>query len=100
VVAGAGLIFGIAMSALGGIAASGLAGRAASAEVEVTFLGWQGYDAPLLVDDWVTKNGVKLATTYIGNNDEIVTKLTSGGIGQIDLVTPYMGYIPLLYKTG
>jgi spermidine/putrescine transport system substrate-binding protein len=92
--------FGIAMSALGGIAASGLAGRAASAEVEVTFLGWQGYDAPLLVDDWVTKNGVKLATTYIGNNDEIVTKLTSGGIGQIDLVTPYMGYIPLLAKTG
>ena len=92
--------FGAGLSALGAMAGTGLAGSAASAEVEITFLGWQGYDAPLLVDDWVGKNGIKLATTYIGNNDEIITKLTSGGLGQIDIVTPYMGYIPLLAKTG
>ncbi len=42
--------------------------------------------------------GITLNTTYIGNNDEIVAKLRGGGIGQIDIVTPYMGYIPLLVK--
>ncbi len=92
--------FNLGVAALGATALSGLGSQAARAEVEITFLGWQGYDSPLLVDDFVGKNGIKLVTTYIGNNDEIVTKLTSGGIGQIDIVTPYMGYIPLLAKTG
>ena len=44
------------------------------------------------------RKDITLNTTYIGNNDEIITKLRSGGIGQIDIVTPYMGYIPLLAK--
>jgi len=92
--------FGAGLTALSGLTMAGLGGRLAMAETDVTFLGWQGYDSPLLVDDFVGKHGIKLDTTYIGNNDEIVTKLTSGGIGQIDLVTPYMGYIPLLAKTG
>ena len=48
------------------------------------------------VDDFLTKNDITLNTTYIGNNDEIVTKLTAGGVGSIDIVTPYMGYVPLL----
>lgn len=92
--------FGVGMGALAGLAAAGFSGRAARADANVTFLGWQGYDAPLLVDDAVKNEGITLNTTYIGNNDEIVTKLTSGGIGQIDIVTPYMGYVPLLAMTG
>ena len=50
----------------------------------------------LSVDDFLKKNDITLETTYIGNNDEIVTKLTAGGVGSIDIVTPYMGYVPLL----
>lgn len=81
---------------------AGTAGRArrASAATSVTFLGWQGYDEPLVFDGFARSQDIDLATTYIGNNDEIITKLTSGGLGQIDLVTPYMGYVPLLVEAG
>ena len=48
--------------------------------------------------DFLKDKGITLNTTYIGNNDEIVAKLRGGGIGSIDIVTPYMGYIPLLVK--
>jgi spermidine/putrescine-binding protein len=81
--------------ALGALAAFGGLSPAQAA-ANVTFLGWQGYDAGLSIDDFLKKNDVTLNTTYIGNNDEIVTKLTAGGVGSIDIVTPYMGYVPLL----
>jgi hypothetical protein len=81
-------------------AAAGLFPVRTYAAATVTFLGWQGYDDPLVFDGWTTSKEITLNTTYIGNNDEIVTKLRSGGLGTIDLVTPYMGYIPLMVKLG
>lgn len=72
--------------------------RSFAAGGTVTFLGWQGYDTPITFDDFTKSKGITMNTTYIGNNDEIITKLRSGGIGQIDVVTPYMGYIPLMVK--
>jgi spermidine/putrescine transport system substrate-binding protein len=79
-------------------AAAGLISVRAFAATTVNFLGWQGYDDPVIFDDFAKNKGITLNTTYIGNNDEIITKLRSGGLGQIDIVTPYMGYIPLLAK--
>ena len=85
------------LGALGALAAIGRAGVGpAQAAANVTFLGWQGYDSGLAAEDFLAKNDITLNTTYIGNNDEIVTKLTAGGVGSIDIVTPYMGYVPLL----
>lgn len=92
--------FGLGAAAMGGLAATGLQSRQAMAATDVTFLGWQGYDEGLFVDDFMAENDINLNTTYIGNNDEIVTKLASGGLGSIDIVTPYMGYIPLLAESG
>lgn len=92
--------FGLGAAGLGALAATGLAGRPARAATEVTFLGWQGYDEGLFVDDFMAENDITLNTTYIGNNDEILTRLASGGLGSIDIVTPYMGYIPLLAESG
>lgn len=86
---------GLAMTAAAG--AFGLPSLAQAAGA-VTFLGWQGYDDPVAFDSFLKDKGITLNTTYIGNNDEIVAKLRGGGIGQIDVVTPYMGYIPLLVK--
>ncbi|MGH6720310.1 MAG: ABC transporter substrate-binding protein [Alphaproteobacteria bacterium] len=91
-----------ALSGVAGItsaAALGLAGWPARAETKAVFLGWQGYDEALFVDSFMQDQGISLETTYIGNNDEIVTKLQTGGIGTIDVVTPYMGYVPLLART-
>jgi spermidine/putrescine-binding protein len=87
-------------AALGGMAAAGMLPRGARAATTIAFLGWQGYDDGLNTEDFLKKNDVTLSTTYIGNNDEIVSKLSAGGVGQIDIVTPYMGYIPLLAAAG
>ena len=84
------------MGLSGGAFWAGFVSRHAMAAAEVNFLGWQGYDEPLLFDGFAKNNGISVNTTYIGNNDEIITKLRSGGIGQIDIATPYMGYIPVL----
>ena len=80
-------------------AASGslaLGGFPARADTTVNLVGWQGYDEGLRVGDFLAKNDIEVNFTPIGNNDEIVTRLASGGVGQMDLVTPYMGYIPLM----
>ncbi|CAN7565296.1 ABC transporter substrate-binding protein [Mesorhizobium caraganae] len=90
--------FNRVLAATAAAGAIGLPATRARAESTVTFLGWQGYDDPLAFDDFLKSKGITLNTTYIGNNDEIVAKLKGGGIGQIDIVTPYMGYIPLLAK--
>ena len=38
--------------------------------------------------------------TYLGSNDEIFANLRAGGLGTIDLVTPYHGYVKNLYEAG
>lgn len=68
--------------------------RAAFAATQVNWLGWQGYDDPLKTGDFLAKNDIELAATYLASNDEIVTKLAAGA--PIDIVTPYMGYIPYM----
>ena len=85
---------------LGAATAAAPFGRFARADETAVFLGWQGYDEALFVDDMMASAGITLDTTYIGNNDEIVTKLQTGGLGTVDVVTPYMGYVPLLAETG
>jgi len=65
-------------------------------KVTLKFLGWQGYDdakamAPL------AKQGITLDAQYVTGNAEIVTKLRSGGVGSIDVVTPGISAIkPLI----
>ena len=91
------------MQGFAGVSAAAVMGslaHRANAEETAVFVGWQGYDDPLFVDDTLANAGITLDTTYIGNNDEIVTKLQTGGIGTVDVVTPYMGYVPLLAETG
>jgi spermidine/putrescine transport system substrate-binding protein len=90
--------FSQALAATAAMGAIGLPATRARADSAVNFLGWQGYDDPVAFDDFLKSKGITLNTTYIGNNDEIVAKLRGGGVGTIDIVTPYMGYIPLLVK--
>jgi spermidine/putrescine transport system substrate-binding protein len=88
--------FGRGMTAAAALAATGLSGRKASAATTVSMFGWQDYDAGLRVGDFLSKNDLQVNFTPIGNNDEIISRLAAGGAGQIDIVTPYMGYIPFL----
>ncbi len=83
-------------AALGTLAATGLSSRKASAATTVTMFGWQDYDAGLRIGDFLSKNDIQLNFTTIGSNDEIISRLAAGGAGQIDIVNPYMGYIPFM----
>ena len=83
-------------AAMGTLAATGLGSRSAAAATNVSMFGWQDYDAGLRVGDFLSKNDIDVTFTGIGNNDEIISRLAAGGAGQIDIVTPYMGYIPFL----
>jgi spermidine/putrescine transport system substrate-binding protein len=86
-----------AASAIVAGAASVLSKRA-FAKTQVNWLGWQGYDQPLQTEGFLEKEGIELAATYLANNDEIVTKLAAQA--PIDIVTPYMGYVPGLRDAG
>jgi spermidine/putrescine transport system substrate-binding protein len=83
-------------AALGALAATGLPARRAAATANVSMFGWQDYDAGLVVGDFLKREDISLTFTGIGSNDEIISRLAAGGAGQIDIVTPYMGYIPFL----
>jgi spermidine/putrescine transport system substrate-binding protein len=70
--------------------------KAPKASGRVDFLSWEGYDIPKPLKSWKQKNGVTVKATYIGNHDEIQTKLKAGGAGAgYDIITYYQGYKPL-----
>lgn len=83
-------------AALGASVAVGSASRSASAATVVSMFGWQDYDAGLRVGDFLQREDIEVSFTPIGNNDEIISRLSAGGAGQVDIVTPYMGYIPFM----
>lgn len=61
----------------------------------VNMLGWQGYDDENARKPFEEAGGT-LQVTYIGNNDEILTKLRGGGLGTFDVVTPNAAFLPAL----
>jgi spermidine/putrescine transport system substrate-binding protein len=70
--------------------------KAPPASGRVDFLSWEGYDIPDPLKSWKQKNNVTVKATYIGNHDEIQTKLKAGGAGAgYDIITYYQGYKPL-----
>jgi spermidine/putrescine-binding protein len=84
----------------GSTTASG-GGATAPAETKgtVEFFGWQGYDDKKAAQPLLSR-GVKISPEYITTNDDIVTKLRSGGASSIDIVTPFVGYLPALVAGG
>jgi spermidine/putrescine-binding protein len=93
-------VFTQGMLATGGLAAAGLTPRAVMAATEVNFLGWQGYDTALAADGYLEDNDIAVNATYMASSEDITTKLAAGGMGVIDIVTPYNGSIPLLVGAG
>lgn len=88
-VAGSGAVLGGAM--LGGI-------TPAHATTNVTFVGWQGYDTPFA--EYAKEHDIVIDATYIGDSQQIISKLSTGGMGSVDLVTPNVIWVPLMVKLG
>lgn len=85
--------------ALTGLAAIGLP-RTAHAATTMTWIGWQGYETPILAGTFLKDNDIDFQPTFISSNEEIITKLQAGGIGRTDLITMYFGYLPLMAEAG
>lgn len=91
-------------AATGAVAAAGLgtgaphSARGAQNGGTVNILCWQGYDGPNANKPFIEQTGATINATYLGSNDEIFATLRAGGLGEIDLVTPYHGYVKNLYE--
>ena len=79
-------------------AVASLSGRRADAAASVRFLGFPEYDTAL--SDYRKVHAITMESTFVGSSAAILARLSAGGVGSIDLVTPYMGYVPLLVASG
>jgi spermidine/putrescine transport system substrate-binding protein len=90
-----------AAGALGGAAVlAGLPHRPAYAKTTMTWMGWQGYETPILSGSFLKDNDIDFQPTFIASNEEIISKLQAGGIGKTDLVSMYFGYLGLMDEAG
>jgi spermidine/putrescine-binding protein len=88
-------------SALGiATAVGGVPTGPALAATTMTWMGWQGYETPILAGTFLKDNDIDFQPTFISSNEEIITKLQAGGTGRTDLITLYFGYIPLMAEGG
>src|SRR5688572_3639189 len=78
----------------------GLGAKPAFAKTTMTWMGWQGYETPILSGSFVADNDIDFQPTFISSNEEIITKLQAGGTGRTDLITMYFGYLPLMAEAG
>jgi spermidine/putrescine-binding protein len=89
-----------AAAALAATAGLGFSARPAFAKTTMTWMGWQGYETPILSGSFIADNDIDFQPTFIASNEEIITKLQAGGIGNTDLITMYFGYLPLMAEGG
>lgn len=101
-VAAGGLLLANVLAACGGSDSTGTTAAITVPETNVgtvNMLGWQGYDDEVARKPFEARGGT-LKTTYIGNNDEILTKLRGGGAGVYDVVTPNAAFLPAMVEAG
>ena len=65
----------------------------------INALCWEGYTDPAWTKDFTKETGVKVKSTFIGSNDELVTKLR-GAPDQYDLVSPSSDTTSILIDAG
>ena len=61
---------------------------------QLTFVGVDGEDAAAIAKPFLDKNGVKLKSTYVADNDTMLTKLRTGGTKQFDVMTINKDFAP------
>jgi spermidine/putrescine-binding protein len=52
---------------------------------DLNILGWEGYDLLEVSQPFTEANGITVNSTYITNNDEVLTKFQAAGSGQYDV---------------
>ena len=85
------------MTGLGSYAGS--LSLANAAGTPLSFAGWQGEDDPAAAAEFLKSTGSTIDAVYVNSGDELLTKLRSGGLGSIDVVSQNKDYIPLAIKS-
>jgi spermidine/putrescine transport system substrate-binding protein len=67
---------------------------------QLNYLGWEGYDDAAAFKPLYDQTGLVLNTTYVGTNDEVITKLKAGGQGTYDVGDINARYLNLMVSTG
>ena len=92
------VLFG--MAAAGGLATLTLPVGRALAGTTVNWIGWEGFDSFYNVGDYLERNDITFQATYISSNEETITKLQAGGLGQIDFNSLDAAYSGLANDSG
>jgi spermidine/putrescine transport system substrate-binding protein len=61
-------------------------------------LGWEGYDIPTAAKAFQDANGITLNNTYIGSNEEVLTKFQAGGPGKYDMGNVTIRFFPSMIE--
>ena len=97
----------VSRRALGGLTAG--AGAAAllpwplspaQAETAINWMSWQGYDECYHTGSYLEDNDIEFNATYVNANEEIITKLNAGGVGNYDTSIIYFGFVKLMAQAG
>lgn len=67
---------------------------------QLNIITWEGYDDPVAFKPFYDKSGVVPNTTYIGSNDEVLTKYKAGGAGSYDCGDINSRYIQPMVEQG
>ncbi len=95
---------GIALLMIAVISAVGLfaAGSAEKDENVLTVVNWKDYgsDTQEVIDHFAETYGCKVVHVYMASEEELLTKLRTGGIGEFDVVLPNASILPLAIEEG
>ncbi len=68
-------------------ATSGGAATTATLSGTINYAGFSGEDAPEIAKPFLDEHGLKLKSTYVAGNDDMLTKLQTGGTSSLDVLT-------------
>lgn len=67
---------------------------------QLNILGWEGYDEPDVFQPLYDATGLVVNSTYIGNNDEVISKYKAGGPGIYDIGNINSRYLKPMIEQG
>lgn len=67
---------------------------------QLNILGWEGYDDPATFKPLVDQYKIVPNSTYIGNNDEVISKYKAGGPGVYDIGNINSRYLQAMIEQG
>lgn len=72
----------------------------ATGSKRISFVGWEGYDTAAHVGNFLDAHNASIDATYVNTTEDMITKLRSGGLGAVDIVTFPQMYNPLMGEVG